>query len=116
MATQADIRNRALQRVGIADIYNSVDAPLANKADELFVALHEELIDDQVVDWELSAIPVRAENAIAKVLAEQFIQLKPSIDPQTRVEIFNESKQGMSTLYKQASIPYNGEPVQADYF
>lgn len=115
MATQQDIATDALILAGITDRYNSPDATTLADALIKLADLHEEWVDDQIVEWELTAIPVRATNAVKQLLAYRLGQ-----DYQVPNDLYSrlqaDAALAEQVLHRQNAIPYNGEPVQADYF
>lgn len=115
MATQNDIAVDALELAGITDQYNAPDADELQTALDCLSNLHEEWVDDKKVEWELSAIPVRANNAVIQLLAYRLGQkFQVPNDLYTRLRADAQVAEGQ--LYSQASTPYNGEPAKVDYF
>lgn len=115
MATQQDIATDALVLAGITDRYNAPDATTLQDALTKLADLHEEWVDDQMVEWELAAIPVRATNAVKQLLAYRLGQdYQVPNDIYSRLQV--DAVGAEQALHRQKSIPYNGEPVQADYF
>ena len=115
MATQQDIATDALVLAGITDRYNAPDATTLKETLQVLSDLHEEWIDDQMIDWELTAIPLRANNAVKQLLAYRLGQNhQVPNDLYSRLQL--DAAGAEKTLFRQKSIPSNGEYVEADYF
>ncbi|MGB0848759.1 MAG: hypothetical protein ACPGSM_18645 [Thiolinea sp.] len=115
MATQAEVRNRALRLIQVTDAYNPPNANIAAEADNFLTDLHEEMVDRRLVDWELTAIPARATRALVYMLGHALLDVH-DVDPDIYQKVTVGAQEAQKRLYEQASVPYNGEPVQADYF
>ena len=116
MGTKIDVRDNALVLAEYADINNAADGNLANMADNQLTRLHEEWIADKLVDWELDDLPSRVENAVTDLLAYSLGRRNRQLDP-VKLQLLREAAiVAESTLYKQIAVPFNGEPVKADYF
>ena len=110
------VRNNALFLAEQSDAYNTADGNVTNNADDLLILLHEEWVDDGLVRWELDNIPLRAENAATQLLGYELARRNRTVSDIKLANLREGAILGEKTLRRQASTPYNGEPLEGIYF
>jgi len=69
MATAAEIRNRALRKLGVLESGGTPTTDEQTDADAAYAALYAFLSEKHAVTWDSDeSIPVKAENAVVKML------------------------------------------------
>ena len=115
MATKTDIANRALERAGVkAPDETATDADIASVLSSL-TDLHETMVDDRVVRFELSAIPSRAVGPLTDELAF-YIRDDFNLPIERTNSLAVRQQEARQALERQSEIPHDGEPVRAQYY
>ena len=107
MATQQQIINRALIRVGAVDPLQTPTAKDSQMAEEVLISIHESWVNNEEVRWELDDIPQEIENSLvsrlAFAIADDF-----SIDDARYQRLALADQRGLREIQKYNEIGYSG--------
>jgi hypothetical protein len=115
MATTTDIAKKTAIRLGIISPLETLEAEDESSLKGSLTDLHEALLDDVVVRWELTAIPDKAVGALVSELA-WYVRDDFDIPPAKMQSLQVAQVEVRTVLLRQVEIPYNGEPLRADYY
>lgn len=113
MATQTDLRNTALEKLGVLAAGEIASAEDAALVDERAGYIHEELIDNGLVAFALSDIPSAALLPMADVLAWECWEAFNGDDGAQQA--MTRASAGRARLARQAQRTEE-TPTQAEYF
>lgn len=115
MPTTTDIANGALERTQVKGFTETATAEDMAKAKQMLTDLHEILLDDGTVKFELAAIPARASGPLKDELA---FYMRDDFDLPQSLAVSLQARQidARKALLRQVEIPYNGEPAEVVYY
>ena len=114
MATKKQIIERALIRVGALDSLQTMTAQQESDADTTLQSIHEQMVNDELVRWELDAVPQAVEEPLVSVLALALANDYGVSDTRyTRLVAAN--LQGIRRLAAYNELPYSGTAEIAAY-
>mgnify|MGYP000194349437 CR=1 FL=1 len=115
MTTTTDIAKKTAVRIGIIAPDETLEAQDESSLKSSLTNMHEALIDDNVIRWELDAIPGKAVGALISELAWY---VRDDFDlPVAKIQSLQLSQvEARKTLNRQYMIPYNGEAAEVSYY
>lgn len=114
--TQAQLRDRVLQELGVLALGETATAEDAELVESVICAVHEMLRKEFFVDWSLDEIP---SNVIEPLMGLNAARLagRYGLSAERRRELLAFGVQAMSDLATQCQTPEAGaEPVPAVYY
>lgn len=114
MTTQAQIIKRALVRAGVIAYDATPTDAQKNQAEVVLLSTHEDLVDSNLVSWELSDIPSAMVNPLVSVLAKE-ISDDFGVSSERYQRITLAANQGMDRIMTYNEIPYSGETSTEHY-
>ena len=115
MTTTTDIAKKVAVRIGIIAPDETLESKDESGLKSSLTDLHEVLIDQRIVRWELDAIPSRAVSSLVSELA-WYVRDDYDIPSQKVQSLQLAQSEARRDLYAQSSIPYNGATLEAQYY